>query len=289
MIDTCDALPRVETPLAETYARVRERNPYPRVEIGAHDTHHGWLLPALFDPAHHMLDEHLAIMAREYKTSDLDVLVRFYFGGFTYALASAMVGPFVVDQRVPAVSPDALGFASGAWGAPEALILPHSRFDSLPDDPAAGHDDTVPVADRRALRDLLRGGLIAACEPLIAALRQRARIGARALWIAAAETCAGVLVDALPMGTPELAAQEEVRALIGDPGFALRARPEIIMIAGDGGSGLAMLGSDCCCNFKLAGERYCDTCPHRSREERLAALAAWIAERAPGQASASPM
>jgi hypothetical protein len=245
------------------------------------------LLPALFDPTHQMLDKHLAVMAGQYQTDDREVLARFYFGGFTYALASAMVGSFMVDRRVPAAEPDALGFACGTWGAPEALILPHSRFYCLPNDPAAGGGDAVLVADRRVLRDLLREALIAVCGPLIAALRQRARIGARALWIAAAETCAGVLVDALPLGTPESAAQEEVQALIGDPGFALRARPEIITIAGDGGSGLGVLGSDCCCNFKIPGERYCNTCPHRSREERLAALTAWIAERAAGQASAA--
>jgi hypothetical protein len=43
---------------------------------------------------------------------------------------------------------------------------------------------------------------------------------------------------------------------------------------------VSMLGSDCCANFKIPGETYCSTCPHRPRQERIEALQSWLAERA---------
>lgn len=274
-----------EKPLRHTYARVRARNPYLQVHVGGYDGSGGWSMRDLLASGCQGLDQQLAIMFQHYKSTDLDVLVRFFFGGFAYALASATVGPFVVDRRVPAVSPETVGFACGEWGGPEAVILPDVRFYCLPDDPAAGHDDALLVADRHALRDLLREELIACCEPLIASLRQKARIGARAFWISVAETCASALVDALPRGTSEFVAHDEVQALIGQTGCSLRAKPEIIVLNDSGRSALGVLGSDCCCNCKLPGGSYCDSCPHRPREARIAALEAWVASQAEAPAA----
>lgn len=273
------APPRPETPLEQTFARVRELNAYLQVRLGAPDDLESWSLPSLCDPASPALDEHLAIMAREYKTANPEVLVRFYFNGLAYTQGSAAVGAFIVDRRVPHLDLASLSLTIGSWGGPDSIILGDTRFHCLADDPAADHADVSPVADREALRDHLREGLIAAYAPMIAALRRRGRVGARALWIAAAETCAAVLVDALPRGATELEARAEVQALIGHAGSPLRAKPEVMMVHAGDKRGLVMLGSDCCCNFKIDGATYCNSCPHRPREERLAALRSWIAER----------
>jgi hypothetical protein len=273
------ALPRVETPLAQTFARVREVNAYLQVHLGTPEDREHWPLASLCDPASPALAEHLAIMAREYTTGHPEVLVRFYFNGVAYTLASAAVGAFMVDRRVPNLDLASLSLTVGSWGGPDSLILGDTRFHCLADDPAADHADAIPVANHDALRDHLREGLIAAYAPVIATLRQRGRVGARALWIAAAETCAGVLVDALPQDTSELAAQTEVRALISQAGSTLRAKPEVIALRAGEKRGLVALGNDCCCNFRIAGETYCNSCPHRPRAERIAALQAWIAER----------
>lgn len=280
-----EAPTRLDAPLGRTYERVRRVNPYLRVHLGAYDERPVWSLPDLLDPDLIVLDDHLAIMARQYESNDLEVLVRFYFGGFAYYLASATVGPFILDRRVPVLDPSSLRFSLSEWGSPEIIILPDARFYCLPDDPASGHSDAELVADRHALRDLLRSSLIAIFAPVIAVLRRRARIGARALWISAAETCANVLVDILPAATAADVAREEVQALIGEPQALLRAKPEIVMIPRGDGSALATLGSDCCFNFKLAGASYCGVCPHRPREERLAALEASFAERAAEETS----
>lgn len=70
-----------------------------------------------------------------------------------------------------------------------------------------------------------------------------------------------------------------MRALIGQPCSTLRAKPEVLAIDGGDNHGIVTLGSDCRGNFKIPGESYLGSCPHRPRAERLAALQTWIAER----------
>ena len=101
----------LDAPLGHSFSRVRSSNPYLRVQFGTPTESAGWFLTALLDPNQHVLDEHFAIMTRQYETNDLDVLVRFYFGGFIYYLAGATVGPFMVDRRVPILEPATLGTA----------------------------------------------------------------------------------------------------------------------------------------------------------------------------------
>jgi hypothetical protein len=271
-----------ETPLAQTFARVRQGNPWLQVYAGEHPAGVVCALVALLDADSLVPDEQLALMAGHYKTQDREILVRFSFSSFVYALASATVGPFAVDRRVPVLDlePADLRVRFGRSGVVDALVLPDTRFWCLPDDVDADHPDALPVADKQALCDLLRGGLVQACAPLIAALRSRARIGARALWISAAETCASILIDALPPGTSAHDAQAATEQLLGDASSPLRARPELIMLSSGAMQHVSMLGSDCCTNFKIPGETYCSTCPHRPRQERIEALQSWLAERA---------
>lgn len=267
-------------PMARTIARLREQNHYLQVHLGAPAGVPVWAVPMLCDPEQDVIGDHFAIMIEKYEMDVPEVLVRFYFGGFTYAVASVMVAAYALERRVPILDRNTLGVTLGEWGAPEAVVLPDNRFWCLPDDPDAGHADAHPVADEQALRDRVREGFAHLCEPLIAVLRKRGRIGARALWIAAAERCAGTIVDVLPLDAPLIPAQVEVQALVGDPHSPLRANPEISAIQAGDHHGLVMFGSDCCTNFKIPGETYCGGCPHRPREEREASLRSWIQERA---------
>ena len=132
---------------------MREVNSYLQVRVGEQDNLEHWPLTSLCDPACPLLDEHLAIMAREYKTEDPEVLVRFYFNGVAYTLASVAVGAFMVDRRVPHLDLASLSLTIGSWGGPDSIVLSDTRFHCLPDDPAADHADALPVEDREALRD----------------------------------------------------------------------------------------------------------------------------------------
>lgn len=268
-----------DTPLAATFARLRQGNPYLQVHIGALEDQPMWTIPALLDPDQPVINDHLSIMEQEYKTTNGEVLARFYLGGFTYALASMAVAAFVIDRRVPVLDPRTLSLTVGSWGGPESLVLADSRFWCLPDDAEANHPDAIAVLNRDVLRDHLRETIVHLCAPLIAALRQRVKIGERALWIAVAESCAGALVEALPQDSLLADAETETEALIGEASSPLRAKPEIIVLTAGHLRGLGMLGKDCCANFKIPGEPYCDSCPHRPRQERIESMEAWLRER----------
>lgn len=126
------APPLPETPLAQTFARVREVNTYLQVHLGAQATLDHWPLQSLCDAALPALGEHLAIVAREYKTDNPDVLARFSFNGFAATLASAAVGAFMVAQRVPLLNAATLSLTIGSWGGPESIVLGDARFHCLP-------------------------------------------------------------------------------------------------------------------------------------------------------------
>jgi hypothetical protein len=267
------------SPLAQTLARLRFADPYLAVHLGDPGAIGGASLASILEGDSPLLDTHLAAMAAHYQTDEREVLARFYLSGFTFHLAHFAVGAFVREQRVPILAPASLGLTCNGIGFPIALALSQDQFFCLPRDGAVDYLAAMPVGDEDALRTQLRDQLVAACEPLIAALRQRARLGERALWIAAAETCAAALIDALPPGTSTAAAVEAVQALVGDAASPLRAHPEIIAPPNREGviNRLGILGSDCCCMYRLPDQPYCATCPHLPRAERIAALQTWLA------------
>lgn len=267
---------RSPSPLARTLAQLRLANPYLRVYLGEPGEVGGSSLPAILNGDSPLLDVHLAAMARHYQTDEREVLARFYLSGFSFHLAHFAVGSFVQAQRVPVLEPASLGLTCNTIGFPTALILSLERFFCLPGDEAAHPPAAVPVADKDALRVQIRAQLVIAYQPLVAALRQRARLGERALWIAAAETCAGALIAALPPGMSVAAARIAVDAFLGDSVSPLRANPEIVSATDDGQSPLGLLGHDCCAIFRLPNQPYCTTCPHLPHAARVAALQAWL-------------
>ncbi|MFT4039064.1 MAG: hypothetical protein QM692_12840 [Thermomicrobiales bacterium] len=270
-----NAVAGAAAPLMQTFARVRAGNPWLQVHIEAPRNCPVCDLAALLDDDSLIRDEQFALMPKHYGTDDPDILARFYFGSFCYMLASATVSAFAVDRRAPVLHPERLRVALGSTGRPEALVLPDAAFWCLPDDPAAGHPDARVIADEATLRALLLDRLSEMFALMIAVTRRRARVGARALWISAAETCASTLVDGLPPEVTQEQAQAAVQTLIGTPGVPLRAKPEVITLHAAGRPRLMLLGDDCCTNFKIPGETYCESCPHLPREQRIASLQTW--------------
>ena len=271
--DDASALP---SPLAQTLARLRLANPYLRAHLGSLDKAGGFSLGTIHDATQPLLDTHLGAMAAHYQTDEREVLARFYLSGLSFHLAHFAVGAFVREQRVPVLEPAAMGLVCNAMGFPTALTLAGERFACLPGDHAAAHPHALPVTDLEELRNQLHAELVRAFQPLVTALRQRARLGDRALWIAAAEACASALVEALPPGTAVETARAELAALLGAQHSPLRASPEVIGVVGT----LGILGTDCCAMFRLPHQPYCATCPHLPHDARLASLQAWLAAKA---------
>lgn len=271
---------RSPSPLARTLAQLRLANPYLRVHLDDPGEVSGSSLPAILNGNSPLLDVHLAAMARHYQTDEREVLARFFLSGFSFHLAHFAIGSFMRAQRVPVLEPASLGLTCNTIGFPTALTLCGERFFCLPGDNANHHPAAIPVADEAALRDHLRAQLTMAYQPLIAALRQRARLGERALWIAVAETCPGALIAALPRGGSAELARVEMQALLGNATSPLRANPEIISATDDDLSPLGLLGHDCCAMFRLPKQPYCTTCSHLPHAARVAALRAWLMAKA---------
>lgn len=261
-------------------AQLRLANPYLMVHLGDPGEVGGDSLSAILSGDPLLLDVHLAAMAGHYQTDEREVLARFYLSGFSFHLAHFAVGSFVRAQRVPVLEPASLGLTCNTIGFPTVLTLSQERFFCLPGDDAARHPAALPVADEGALRSELRGQLTMAYQPLITALRLRARLGERALWIAAAETCAGAMIAALPPGISVSAARVALDAFLEDPTSPLRAHPEIVSATDDGRSPLGLLGHDCCAMFRLPNQPYCTTCPHLPYEDRVLALRRWLMAKA---------
>lgn len=268
------------SPLAQTLARLRLANPYLRVHLGNPGEFGGFSLPAILEDDPPLLDAHLAAMAAQYQTDEQEVLARFYLSGFSFHLAHFAVGVFMREQRVPVLEPASLGLTYNKISFPIALSLCQEQFFCLRSDDAAHHPAALPVDGEAALRAQLRSQVVIAYQPLISALRKRARLGERALWIAAAETCANVLVEALPPRTSASVARAKVESLLGHTASPLRANPEIVSATGDDRSPFGVLGHDCCAMFRLPNQPYCTTCPHLPYEQRVAALRAWLVAKA---------
>jgi hypothetical protein len=196
-----------------------------------------------------------------------------------YAVAGAAVGAFSRDRRVPDLRPENVWLRFAEWGSPNAVAFRDDRFVCLPSDPAAASTfvDIMPTVE--GLRTLLRERLIELFTPFVTLLRSRARIGARALWQGAAESCAQAILASVPMSSPddENWFRDEITALICQTDSPLRAKPEFELIEANGRCRLCLIGSTCCDNFKRVGENYCSNCPHRRRDERIEALRAWVA------------
>jgi hypothetical protein len=220
-----------------------------------------------------------ATMSAWYNTEIPEVLTRFLGGGIVYAVAGAAVGAFSRDRRVPDLRPENVWLCFAEWGSPNAVAFRNDRFVCLPDDPAAASSVVDIVPSVEDLRNLLRERLIELFSPFVTLLRSRARIGARALWQGAAESCAHAILASVPMSSPddEIWFREEITALICQADSPLRAKPDFELIEVNGRCRLCLIGSTCCDNFKRAGEDYCSNCPHRRREERIEALREWVA------------
>jgi hypothetical protein len=263
----------------ETFARLAATNPYLSFTTSVPPDGLWVSFADLLDLATGRFDTQWSMVSAWYNTDIPEVITRFLGGGIVYAVAGAAVGAFARDRRVPDLRAENVWLRFAEWGSPNAVAFRDDRFVCLPHDPAAtsGVVDIVPTLEE--LRDLLRERFTALFTPFVTLLSSRARIGARSLWQGAAESCAQAVLSSVPMTTPddEIWLRAEITALICQTDTPLRAQPEMALIEANGRCRLCLIGSSCCENFKRAGEDYCANCPHRRREDRIAALREWVA------------
>jgi hypothetical protein len=194
------------------------------------------------------------------------------------ARVAAMV--FALDQRVPDLRPDAVGFEPGTNTEPVQVVYASPRFACLPDDPDTGHPDAHPLSDVDALRRVLVGRLEAFIEPVIEPLRLATHLGRRALWgIGGSVPLVAIAHAHAEEGEPDRGVAE-VAELLALAGPLATAPPAVETIEHRGARHLAVRDGACCRAYLRPEGEKCLSCPIRSREDRIAGLIAYLDQEA---------
>jgi len=266
------APPATDPPLAETLRRLRERIPFLDIRLGRPGGP-DWLSPAeLTDPASPHLERLLAAIAAARGTDRRDVPASFFVHGYSWLLAAAGVGAYLLDRRLPSLDQPSVLVRFSPEGQPAALALLADRFLALPDDPAAAQTGATTVPDTAALRDALRAALAEHLAPLIAAVRPKAALGPRAMWLLAADNLAWTVVHHAGPEPDGAWSHAEVAALTQAVDSPFRGRTRVVEVERGGRRGRFVARGSCCLNDKLPGQTRCATCPLLSDRERQTRL-----------------
>lgn len=166
---------------------------------------------------------------------------------YTYWLAMPAVLGWAVARRVPLL--DAANVAVRLGGGDDHRVRLGMRrplLAVLPDDPAAGHPDAVVAAGEAELLAVLRGTLLDRhVAPLVAATRERVRVGAHTLYGQLAAGVTYVLSAASELLADPVGAGAALLDALGMARLAgLREAPE---------GGLCVRRSTCCLAFVVPG------------------------------------
>ncbi|MBV2363761.1 (2Fe-2S)-binding protein [Streptomonospora nanhaiensis] len=168
--------------------------------------------------------------------------------------------------------------STAAFGTP---AITSARVAVLPDDPAAGHPDSVVVPDEAALDALAARHMVRAFSPIIEALHAHTRVGLRTLWGWVLDTLHFYMLNpARFLGRDAEAAWERagrLGAALVEAGAVTRARPRLFPFYENHPRGTWAVRGTCCFDYKGDPEHgYCTTCPLKCDSDRRAELREWI-------------
>ncbi|GIX26095.1 MAG: hypothetical protein KatS3mg122_3326 [Caldimonas sp.] len=268
-------------PLEATLARMRALNAYRKAELGA-PLGAGWIAHTDLAPGAAWLEALIAATHARLRTRAAAIVGSALLQSYQWPLISTAIACYLLDRRVPDLSPANTRIHYTAEHEADTLALLGGRFTTLPDDPAAEHQDATVVTDLAALRAAVRIGIEAHLGVVIDHLCARLGCKPRGLWLNVTDALAGNLVWVAQERDPatSLAALEgELDALICVPGSPLTSRKiGLIQLHHKQRSLIFPDRVTCCYSYKTDGGEYCSTCPHRTLEDRCERLLAYIAE-----------
>jgi hypothetical protein len=276
----------LDTPLAETIARVTALDAYLFTDVGYLEA--GWVrADELVRADRPHLDQGLARAVARYPGAERRVAGAFFVGHYAWYLAAAAIGGYLAERRVPDLAPAnvALRYATFIWeqggvtGESERIDVRFlsGRFAALAGDPAAGHSDTLALPDEGALREWLRQALESHIERLVEAIVARTRLGWRAQWNLVADACASLFSQA----GEHLGAAERGRAeglcFIKAPGSPMQASPtSFTTLECNGHQDTFMERGGCCLYYRVGEGQNCLTCPLQPEAERRQRMLAYM-------------
>ncbi|MCS6995077.1 MAG: (2Fe-2S)-binding protein [Anaerolineales bacterium] len=192
-----------------------------------------------------------------------------WFGHVVYGVAGASIACFMVEQRVPDLSATHLRFLFGADGEMEHIAWIGRFFAASSSDSAAAHPDCIVLPERDALREYLRGQLIALFAPLIVLLSTYAAISQASLWALAADYLAYAFAAVGSLMGNSVLGIEESRAFaaVKSP---LSTKRGFVAVEHLGQVEYLLERTSCCRYYQVKNGAYCHSCPGRPMKERIA-------------------
>lgn len=268
-------------PLEQTLARARQLNDHLKPELGA-PSGERWVAHTDLAPGAAYLETLIAATQARLRTKAAAIVGSAVLQGYQWPLISTAIACYLLDRRVPDLTPANTRIRYTAEHEADALALLGGRFTTLSDDPAADYPDATVVPDLNALRAMLRSTVEAHLGVVIDQLCARLGCKPRGLWLNVADSLAGTLVWLLQEQQPATALEAieaEVVALVRVPGSPLSSRQIGLLQLSHGAQRQVFLNRATCCYwYKTEGGEYCSTCPHRTPESRRERLLAYMAE-----------
>ncbi len=260
-------------PLEETFARLAAlRADQSNWLLTRRDDRPDWLsAAALAAESAPYLADLLQRGSAKYKSESLRPAAMLWFGHVVYAVEVVALACFLVEKRVPDLSPAYLQFCFGPTGELDSTAWTGCSFAALPDDLAAAHPDCMVLPDRAALREHLHRQFTDLFTPLITALSAHSALGKPGLWALAADYTAYAFMTLGEMLSDESLGVAESRAFSAVKS-KLSAKRDFIPIEHLGRMDYLLERSSCCLYYQVEGGDYCHSCPHRPLEERIELL-----------------
>ena len=205
-----------------------------------------------------------------------------YLGGsLAWAVLQPVAAHLASEQRALDISPANVAIRVDEAGWATAMTLLEPRFAALPQDAAAGHPLVTVLADEGELVAWAADRIVAAFEPVLAAVRTVSPYGMSGHWGALADTLSAALwllheqgarpadLDAAWQRTEALV--DEVQARVP----ALRARSRRFTFDVPPAPVRLPMRGTCCLYHRTPeaaadyGDGLCSTCPRRTDEERV--------------------
>jgi hypothetical protein len=170
------------------------------------------------------------------------------------------------------MSPSMVAFVPYGPDEPTRVALASPRFACLASDPDADHPDAQVVPDEADLRRALLDTVERLISPAIEPMSRRTHLGAKALWGIAASATLEPIAETRAKRGDHAAAVSEAEALLALGGPLCLAPPTYEVVSSDSRTHLVSRLGVCCRAYLYPGGVHdkCDTCPIRSREDRIA-------------------
>jgi hypothetical protein len=261
-----------EGPLAATLTLVNRATQQVNVTVGRPPagewlTHH-----EISRPGSVSLAELLARCHRSRPHHHRHMVAMRLVGAFSFQVVAGSVGAYLSARRVPDISPANVFFHVNSDTMGDAIALGAGRFCALPGDAASLHPDARVAADLSRLREGLRAQLELLMIHIIEAISAATGIGKRALWASVADAIVLANIYGARLLNRRSDLEADVRGLVMVPGSALKGRTGLCWIEHDGRREAFLERGSCCLLYRIAGTRYCTTCPLQPPAIRAARL-----------------